>query len=207
MIAELKNISAAILAGGNASRLGGIAKGAIEVCSGVCIIERLIKELYAADINDIVIVANDSRPYRNCGVKIIPDIRTGCGPIGGVEAALVHFEGRCDAVMFVPCDMPNISYKELLALKEAFIETHKPVVFAKTTEFFWHPLCAVVHIGLKSTISAAIDSGQRTFRDLWYQMNAESVLFSGTEAFVNINDFADMENWQLALRRVVKVLK
>ena len=196
MTAELKNIAGAILAGGNASRLGGIAKGSIEVYDGLSIIERLIRELHAADINDIVIAANDSRPYRNCGVKIIPDIRTGCGPIGGIEAALVHFEGRYDAVMFVPCDMPNITAKEFRTLKEAFFGTKNPVVFAKTTGFFWHPLCAVVHIGLKKTISAAIDSGQRTIRDLWQKLNAESVLFSDTGAFMNINDFTDMDNWQ-----------
>jgi molybdopterin-guanine dinucleotide biosynthesis protein A len=200
MAAELKNISCAILAGGNASRFNGIAKGTIETRDGVRIIERLIQELHAADINDIVISANDSRPYRNCGVKIIPDIRTGLGPIGGIETALVHFEGSCDAVMFVPCDMPNITAKELLALKEAFVETKKPVVFAETPGFFWHPLCAVVHIGMKDKISAAIDGGQRTVSALWQKLNAESVLFSDTRAFVNINDFADMQNWQKAMK-------
>lgn len=67
MVTELrkKNISGAILAGCNVSRLGGIAKGTIEIHNGVCIIERLINELYAAGINEVVIVANDSVPYLN----------------------------------------------------------------------------------------------------------------------------------------------
>lgn len=79
-------IAGAILASGNFSRLDGIAKGAIEVSDGVCIIERLIKQFYTTGINDIVIVANDSKPYQNCSIEIIPDIRPGNGPIGGIEA-------------------------------------------------------------------------------------------------------------------------
>jgi molybdopterin-guanine dinucleotide biosynthesis protein A len=195
-----KNIAGAILAGGDASRLDGIAKGTIEVGGRVCIIECLIKEFFGAGINDLVIVANDARPYRNYGIKIIPDLRPGNGPIGGIEVALVHFEEKCDAVMFVPCDMPNITAKELLALKEAFVRTNNPVVFAQTAGFFWHPLCAVVHIGLKEMISSAIDDGQRAIRDIWQRINAKALRFSDTGAFMNINNFADMENWQKALK-------
>ncbi len=202
MIAEFKkkSIAGAILAGGNAGRLGGIAKGTIELGNGVCIIEKMIKEFCQAGISDIVIIANDSGPYRNCGVNIIPDIRTGFGPVGGIEAALVHFEGKSDAVMFVPCDMPNITAKELLVLKEAFVETNNPVVFSRTTGFFWHPLCVVVHNGLREQISFAIDQGQRKIRDLWKQFNAEDVQFSDADAFLNINDFSDMESWQRVLK-------
>ena len=196
MITESKNISAAILAGGNASRLDGVAKGTIEVQDGICIIEKQIKEIYSAHFKDIIIIANDSRPYRNCHVKIIPDIRPGYGPIGGIEAALVYFESQADAVMFVPCDMPSITANELLVLKETFVKMNNPVVFAKTTEFFWHPLCAIVHIGLKDTISAAINSGQRTIRDLWQQLHAQAILFPDTGAFLNINDFADLGRWK-----------
>ena len=202
MTAELKkkNISGAILAGGKASRLGGIAKGTIEAGNGICVIERLISELYEADLDDIVIVANDTRSYRNCSVKIIPDIRRGYGPIGGIETALTHFKGKSDAVMFVPCDMPNITSGELLALKKGFIETNKPVVFAQTPGFFWHPLCTVVHISLTDMISSSIDSGWRAVGDLWQKIGAEAVQFSDAGAFMNINDFADLEKWQKVIK-------
>ncbi len=194
-MAELKkkNISGAILAGGNASRLNGIAKGKIEAGDGSCIIERLIKQFHAAGINDIVIIANDSKLYQNYGVKVIPDLMTGNGPIGGIQAALVHYKKNTDAVMFVPCDMPKLTAKELLSLKEAFIKTNKPVVFAETPGFFWHPLCAVVHIGLIDIITSSIYNGQLKIRDLWQKIDAEPVPFSDCEAFLNINDFADME--------------
>jgi molybdopterin-guanine dinucleotide biosynthesis protein A len=191
-------ISAAILAGGNGSRLGGIAKGAIEVGNGVSIICKLIKELTKLDISDTVIVANDSEPYRNCGVKVIPDIRAGIGPMGGIEAGLAHFAGKSDAVMFVPCDMPNITAKEMSALKEEFVETESPVVFAETAGFFWHPLCAIVHNDLKENISSAIDQGQRKIRNVWQQVKAITVRFPDETAFFNINNPADMNKWRKA---------
>ena len=191
-------IGGIILAGGNARRLGGIAKGAIEVGKGVSIVEQLIKELAQAGIDNIVIAADDSKPYQDCGVKVISDIRVGIGPIGGIESGLAHFAGQSDAVMFVPCDMPNITAKEISALKKAFIETGAPVVFAETAGFFWHPLCAVVHNDLKEEISSAIDSGQRKIRDVWQQVKAVRVQFADETAFLNINSLADVNRWRKA---------
>jgi len=193
-----KHVAAAILAGGNARRLGGIAKGTLDRGGGVSIAGRLIKEIAASGIGDIVIVANDSRPYRSCGVNVISDIRTGIGPLGGIEAALVHFAGRADAVMCVPCDMPNLSAGEMSALQRAFVETEKPVVFAETAGFFWHPLCAVVHIGLQGQIASAIDCGMRKIRDVWRQVGAETVRFSQEDAFFNINEVAYLDRWRKA---------
>ena len=188
-------IAGVILAGGNARRLGGIAKGTIEVGEGVSIVEQLIKELARAGVDNIVIASNDSRPYQDSGVKVIPDIRVGTGPIGGIEAGLVHFAGQAEAVMFVPCDMPNITAKEMSALKEAFLETGAPVVFAETAGFFWHPLCAAVHNDMAKEISSAIDRGQRKIRDVWQQVKAVRVQFADETAFLNINNSTDMEKW------------
>ncbi len=195
-----QTIAAVILAGGNARRLGGIAKGIIEVGENVSVIERLIKELNKADIDNdnIVIASNDSGSYQQFGVKLISDIRVGIGPIGGIESGLAYFSGQSDAVMFIPCDMPNVTAKEMLALKEAFIKTEAPVVFAETADFFWHPLCAVVHNNLKEEISSAIDLGQRKVQDIWQQVKAVRVRFTDETAFFNINNSTDMDRWRKA---------
>ncbi|MFA6426447.1 MAG: molybdenum cofactor guanylyltransferase [Phycisphaerae bacterium] len=189
-------IAGAILAGGNARRLGGIAKGTIKVGEGLSIIDRLVEELTKAGIDDIVIVANDLTPYRHCDVKVISDIRPGIGPIGGIESGLIHFAGQSDAVMFVPCDLPNIAANDLLVLKEAFVKSEAPVVFAETSGFFLHPLCAVVCNELREEISAAIDSGRRKIRDVWRQVKAITVRFPDETAFFNINTLTDMDKWR-----------
>ena len=106
-------IGGVILAGGNANRLGGCAKGVIQVSKGFSIVEKLINEFLKTGIDTIVIAANDPAPYLHFGVEVISDIRPGIGPMGGIESGLMHFTGRFDAVMFVPCDMPNnVSFKK-----------------------------------------------------------------------------------------------
>ena len=191
-------IAGAILAGGNACRIGGLAKGTLRAAGGVSIVERLINEMALAGVNDIVIIANDSKPYQEYGVEIIADIRKNVGPIGGIEAGLNFFAGKCNAVMFVPCDLPRISASQISALKQAFIETMAPAVFATTGDFFWHPLCAVVHNDLAGDISAAIDAGERKIRNIWQQAKAAKVQFDDDAAFFNINSLADMDKWRKA---------
>ena len=191
-----RTFAAVILAGGNARRLGGIEKGNIEISNGISIIEHLIKELTRADIHNIVISSNNFEPYQNYGLKIIPDIRTGLGPIGGIESGLAYFADRSDAVIFVPCDMPNITAKEILALKKGVLEKDSPIVFAETDGFFLHPLCAVVHNDLKKQISSAIDRGQRKIRDVWQQLGSARINFPNGIDFLNINNATDLDGWR-----------
>ena len=189
-------IAGAILAGGNALRIGGVAKGTLKVGGGVSIVERLINEMNLAGVSDIVIIANDPEPYQDYEVKIIADIREGIGPMGGIEAGLNFFSDKCNAVMFLPCDLPQISATQISVLKQAFIETTAPAVFAATSDFFGHPLCAVVHNDLARDISKAIDAGERKIRKVWQQVKADRVLFDGETAFFNVNSLLDMDRWR-----------
>ncbi|MHC4122563.1 MAG: molybdenum cofactor guanylyltransferase [Planctomycetota bacterium] len=189
-------VSGVILAGGDARRIEGIAKGTLEVDSGISIIEHLINELNGAGISNVVIAANDPRPYQDYGVEIIADIRTGIGPMGGIESGLAHFAVESDAVMFVPCDLPNITASEMSVLKEKFIESDARVVFAETSDFFWHPLCVVVHNGLLKDVSAAIDRGERKIRNVWREAEAVRVRFAEEVAFFNINSLTDVDKWR-----------
>jgi molybdopterin-guanine dinucleotide biosynthesis protein A len=189
-------IAGVILSGGKASRMDGVCKGILTDENGQPIIAGLIKQMALAGISEVVISANDSGPYHDLGVTIIADTREGIGPLAGIEAALLHFQDRCDAVMFVPCDVPNMTDRVLRALKEAFIQSRANIVFAVTGDFFWHPLCAIVHNDLMDRISSAIDSGQTTVHRLWKQLGAEKVYFDDQSPFVNVNTVSDMNKWR-----------
>ncbi len=193
---EKCTIAAAILAGGKASRLGGLAKGTLDIAGGQTIIDRLVRELTQGGAEEIIISANDATPYGRYGKRIVADITKGAGPVGGIEAALVHLGGRCDAVIFVPCDMPAITAREISKLKEAFLAGETPVVYAETGDYFWQPLCAVVHNGLADKVSAAIRDGVRSVRDLWCRLGAATVHFENDAAFMNVNSPADLDAWR-----------
>jgi len=189
-------ISGAILAGGRARRLGGIAKGTIEVERGVSIVQRLIGEFSRAGIEEVVMATNDPGPYLRYGRQIVTDIRPGMGPLGGVEAALGYLAGRCDAVLFLPCDLPRIGSNEISVLCAAFAAGPARVVFAESGVFFAHALCSVVHIAVLPEVSAALDQGERRVRDLWRRLGAQGVRFDDESLFLNINEPEDLSRWQ-----------
>jgi len=203
-------IGAAILAGGKATRMGGVAKGRIEAASGVAIVQRSIRQFDLAGVDDVIIVSSDAAAYQEYGRPVIPDVRPGMGPLGGIEAALRYFAGRCDtdvhnlqcaskvydAVIFVPCDLPRINAGELRKLLDAFDPAADRVVYARTGVFFDHPLCSVVHNALLPEIEAAIDRGDRAVGKLWRSVGGRAVCFEDDTAFVNLNTLEDLNAWQ-----------
>ena len=189
------SIAGAILAGGAAQRIGGIAKGALQL-NGISIIERTIAQLARAGIYDIVIVTNTPGVYEQCGQRSICDLRTGIGPLAGVETALRHYVGKCDAVMFLPCDLPRITATEISTLMQAYIDGDTPIVFAGAKGFFGHQLCAVVSSALADGVSHAIDQGERRVRRVWRRYDAQAAAFPNEEPFFNINTHADMKAWR-----------
>lgn len=189
------NIAGAILAGGNATRAEGLAKGTIQTDGGLSIVQHLIREMSRAGIDDVVLVANDAAPYAGYDIPVISDVRREMGPMGGMESAFAHFGSRCEAVMFLPCDVPNITAKELLQLKNAYLQSDAPAVYARTGDFFCHALCTVVHNDVAGRISEAIDRGRLRTRDFWLDMNAEPVLFENENTFKNLNTVDDVRDW------------
>ena len=188
-------LAAAILAGGTAGRYGGAPKGLLEVTPGVSILENIIRELKSSGIEEIAIVANDPDPYKSYSLPIVPDLRTGIGPLGGMEAGLAHFAGRCDAVLFLPCDLPAITSEEISALTSASDKEPDLVVFARAGRFYGQPLCAVVPNAFREAISKAIDDGKRKVGEVWRELGAHIVHFDDPAPFFNVNTPDDMAAW------------
>lgn len=116
--------SAAILAGGRATRFGGRDKGAL-VVDGQTIRERQLAILSEV-AEEILIIGADN------------DLIPGCGPMGGVHAALTT--ARHDTVFVMACDMPHVSVmfaRHLLSL------ARDADLVVPRTERGYHPLCAV----------------------------------------------------------------
>jgi len=191
--------AAAILAGGQATRLGGLAKGTLDA-GGVSVTERLTEQLRAAGVERIVIVANDPEPYRDRGLEIIGDRRPGLGPLGGIEAAVCELAGDAEATVLAPCDAPDLTAEVFGRLIEAFAPGQAPGVCARTGDSIWHPLCAVVHNAIAADVSAALDAGRRSVQDVWRSLGVEPVDFSDSDPFVNINTPEDLADYQARRR-------
>ena len=188
-------IAGAILAGGNASRMGGVAKGMLRAGGDLSLVERLVVHMLHCGIEQITIVANDGRPYAHVGCPAIPDKRFGAGPLAGIEAALAHFAEKYDAVLCLPCDLPALSSKEMSALLSAVAADGGPVAFAQTEGSAWHPLCAVVRTNVLDEVSAALDWGELGVGALWSRLGGSPVQFDNPDSFVNLNSPGDVDAW------------
>src|SRR6266702_770498 len=92
-------ISGYVLAGGRSSRMG--RDKALLQLAGKPLIEHAVAKLRRV-CSDVHILSSNSAlvPY----APLIPDTHPGCGPIGGMEAALTHT--RHDWNLFLPVDLP-----------------------------------------------------------------------------------------------------
>jgi molybdopterin-guanine dinucleotide biosynthesis protein A len=101
----LNEMTGIILAGGKASRLGGINKAFIEI-GGERLIDRTLR-VYRSIFKEIIISTNSPLEYLEFDARIVTDIHRGKGPLGGIHAALLH--ATCEHAFVSACDMPYLS--------------------------------------------------------------------------------------------------
>jgi molybdopterin-guanine dinucleotide biosynthesis protein A len=155
--------SVAILLGGQATRFGGRDKSAL-VVDGRTILERQLAEL--SGLSDDILLVGSGAAARGFQpgekpVRFITDLFAGCGPLGGIHAALRHARG--DAVFVVACDMPYVT-SGLGGLLLGLAGEADLVV--PRTERGYHPLCAVYMRACLEPIARRLDERQLALRDL-----------------------------------------
>jgi len=94
-------ICGAVLAGGKSSRMG--TDKSIVQLGGVTLIERAV-EILREVCTEVVILGNN--PALEIYGPLVPDLHPGCGPLGGIEAALAH--SRLEWNLLLPVDMPFV---------------------------------------------------------------------------------------------------
>ena len=193
-------VAGAILAGGRAERLGGGPKGLIELTSGRSIVRHLIRQMRAAGLPQVLIIANEPEPYARSGATVLPDRRPGMGPVAGVEAALQHVTSSdtADGVLFLPCDMPNLSAHEIGRLLSAFQRNPAKVQSAviRVGKPFPEPVCCALHRRLLPQVTAALDQKRLKIGRLWREIGVEEVEFDDPLPFFNINTPEDLAAWR-----------
>ena len=168
--------SAAILAGGRATRFGGRDKSALLI-EGRPILERQIQEL-SQITSDILIVGGDPSGRAVEGARYVADQVPGCGPLGGLHAALTDALG--EATIVVACDMPYVSaslLRHLLAL------TSVADAVVPRTEHGYHPLCAAYTPACVKPIARRLAEGRFKMTDLFDDVRVCIVTAEEIDAF------------------------
>ena len=96
------------------------------------------------------------------GARRIPDLRPGEGPLAGIEAGLLAARHR--PVFVAAGDMPFLAgdfVRYLLGLLSDYVSGVVPVFGSRP-----HPLCAAYGQEVRPAVSAALDGGTRSVREL-----------------------------------------
>ena len=145
--------AAAILAGGQATRMGGQPKSFLQV-DGARVIDRQLAVLERS-FQELLIVANERALYEPFGHPIFADVLPGQkGPLVGILTALEA--ARADHVVCVGCDMPFLDGRAL-----ALVRDHEPGadVVVPMVGGYEEPLHARYGRAVVPAIRAQISSG------------------------------------------------
>ncbi|GJH43294.1 molybdenum cofactor guanylyltransferase MobA [Pasteurella canis] len=185
-------ISAVILAGGQARRMGGVDKG-LQLFQQQPLFQHVYQRLQP-QIKEISINANRNQDsYAQSGLSVFPDHLEGFqGPLSGILTSLQR--AKTDFVLFVPCDCPFFPNNLLDKLKSAVWFSDVLIAYAQDSERE-HPTFCLISTQLKHALADYLASGERKMLKFMQQHHAVAVDFSEYKnAFLNMNTLADLKS-------------
>ncbi|MBE0454978.1 molybdenum cofactor guanylyltransferase MobA [Roseovarius autotrophicus] len=200
-----------ILAGGQATRMGGGDKGLLALGDGV-ILDHVIAR-FAPQVGALALNANgDPARFARFGLPVLADPLPGYpGPLVGVLAGLDWAAGQgAEAIVSVAADTPFFPCDLVPRLQLAAEGMAHPLVLAATPRgvaatrsmsrggHVRHPTFGLWPVALRHDLRAALEGGLRKVV-LWTEkQGGREALFDETDAFFNVNTPEDLA---LAQRR------
>ena len=184
------SISAVILAGGQAKRMGSVDKG-LQPLQGKPLFQFIDDRLHS-QVEHISVNANRNQAiYAVAGLPVFGDNIEGFqGPLSGILTALERSE--TDFVLFVPCDSPFFPDNLLEKLKSAVVFHGVSIAYVHDGERE-HPTFCLMARSLKEKLAAYLAAGDRRMLQFMRQNGAVSVDFSENKAaFTNINTLDEL---------------
>ncbi|MBI3789925.1 MAG: molybdenum cofactor guanylyltransferase [Gemmatimonadetes bacterium] len=148
----------AILAGGDGTRMGGLAKGLLEVRQRRTV--EWVADAIAPLVEDLLMVGGSKVLASGLGARGIDDVRPGLGAIGGMHAAFAEAGDR--GCFVVAWDLPFVTTGLLWALRERALAADADGGVCERPGSRWgvEPLCAWYDVGrCRSALEGALDAG------------------------------------------------
>ncbi|HHQ4652400.1 TPA: molybdenum cofactor guanylyltransferase MobA [Aeromonas hydrophila] len=188
-------VSAVVLAGGRATRMGGADKGWVEL-AGRPLIDHVLDRL-RPQVDEILINANRSQARYQALAPVIGDDNPDyLGPLAGMQAGLAA--ARHDWVLFVPCDGPALP-RDLMARFRVALTPATELVVAHDGDWL-QPVVALLHKSLLPSLSAALAEGERKI-DIWFARHQMAVVSFADQpdAFINLNSPDELAAYEARL--------
>lgn len=196
-VPRFADLAAAILAGGQGRRLGGVQKALIEV-GGEPIARRQLR-LLEPRCAAVALVSSEPAPLAELGAPVVPDLLGGRGPVDGIAAALAWTAQPW--LLVLACDMPLVSaavVELLAAARSAGVDVVAPRVGGRP-----QPLCAIYRSTLAAAVAERLREGKDRAVELlvdppagarvsWLEEPALRQVDPELDSFLNLNRPADL---------------
>ena len=190
-------VSSIILAGGRATRMGGVDKGLV-VLQQEALTAHVIARL-KSQVDEIFISANrEIETYKTFGYPVLQDANADfIGPLAGFFLGLQN--AQYDYVLTVPCDSPLLPLDLAERLLSGMSASGADIAVASSDENS-HPVFCLMKKSMLPSLLAYIERGERKVSAWQKSQQLVEVDFSDcSEAFANLNTFDDLADLELKL--------
>lgn len=187
-------VTAVILAGGMARRMGGVDKGWMEL-NGQPLIKHVLDRMQPQVARCFINANRSMDAYGTLGVPVVKDLEGDFqGPLMGIATGLYHAD--TEWVVFAPCDGPFIPPVLVRRMLQAAKMQQAEIVVATDGQRI-QPVVSLIHRDLLSSAQEVLAEGERKI-DRWYAKHKMvEVDFSDfPEAFTNVNRRDDLAQLQ-----------
>lgn len=175
-----------VLVGGRSSRMGH-DKAFLEI-DGSPLVVRAAEAVREAAGSLSLVDAPGRREW--AGFSVIYDTRENCGPLAGIEAALLHT--HADWNLIVACDMPALAPAVLRGL---FEDAEGDCVVPRDPSGKAHPLCAIYHQQAGPKITRLLDAGVRRVMEAIRSLDAHFRRVDDPSYLQNVNTPEEWERY------------
>lgn len=160
-LARLSDVSGVALAGGRSSRMGH-DKATLPLDGRPLIIWTVarLRELFTA----VIVVGSPGLAALSPGVPIIPDVRAGLGPLGGLSTAMGAI--TTEWLFLVACDMPFLQPALIRHMASLALTTRDANVIAFRSPSGFEPLHAAYRRSLAPLVAETLQAARPSMRAL-----------------------------------------
>jgi molybdopterin-guanine dinucleotide biosynthesis protein A len=189
----VSDVSAFVLAGGKSLRMGR-DKALLPVGTESFLTLALAN---VGAVNSAPVIVGDRSRYSTYG-PVVEDQYAGCGPLGGIHAALASSGSEWNLVLSVDLPMMKPEFLEYLVGVAGVCEE---MAVVPKVEFQVQPLCALYRRHMLPVVEQALQQGRYKVEPVLLEAGARFVTddeiasagFSGAEMFRNVNTPEDYE--------------
>lgn len=195
------DITALLLCGGRATRMGGCDKGLIEL-AGEPLALHALRRLRRQNLPPAHIAISANRnldEYARLGCPVWPDALPDFpGPLAGILTAMQ----RCNTplLLVVPCDTPFFPRTLCQRLLCAMRRSGAPLAVAATPDSTTQPVFCLAQCHLQGNLAAWLDAGRHGVRRWQQHCGAALAPFKSAAAFAGSNTPAELHALQQRVR-------